>query len=113
MRKIKSFIANHFILILIVGFVGGGGTFSYLKNYDTEVVTVTVTDRERVTSSERSYYLVYTDSETFTVSDTIWHFRYDSSDFYGSLKRGDKIRVKVCGWRVPFMSMYRNMLEVR
>ena len=113
MSKIKGFIAEHFILVLIVGLVLAGGTFGYLKNYDTEVVTVTVTDRERVTTSESSYYLVYTDSETFTVSDTIWHLRYDSSDFYGSLKRGQKIQVQVCGWRVPFLSMYRNMLFIR
>jgi hypothetical protein len=84
---------------------------------DTEIVTVTVTEKERVITgsgdSMSSKYLVFTDTETFQVTDSLFHFRWDSSDFYGRLKEGQKIRVQVCGWRVPFMSMYRNMLEVK
>lgn len=74
--------------------------------------TFTVTDKERVTGDD-SKYLVFTNGEVLCVDDTLVFMRFDSSDLYGSLKIGKTYRGDVVGWRVPFLSWYRNILTAR
>ena len=79
-------------------------------------VTFTVTDKERIVESEgeggtSSKYLIYSDNETFENTDTLWHLKYDSSDLYGKLKKGQTYEADVYGWRVGWMSMYRNIVD--
>ncbi len=80
-------------------------------------VEFTVERRERVTTgsgdSVRSYYLVWSrEGEVFCVTDTWSFFRFDSSDRYGKLDEGKKVKAQVAGWRVPFLSWYRNVVII-
>ncbi len=77
----------------------------------------TVESRERVTSGSgegsRSYYLVWTkEGEVFCVTDSWSFLRFDSSDRYGKLREGAHVTAHVAGWRVPFLSWYRNVLII-
>lgn len=78
--------------------------------------TITVTDKERVVKgggdSVSSKYLVFTETETFENTDCLRRFKFNSSDIHGSLKIGETYHVKVYGWRVPLLSMYRNIVRV-
>lgn len=80
-----------------------------------ETVTVTVTKTERITTgsgdSMSSKYLVFTSGETFENSDCLWYGKFNSSDFQGRLTPGT-YSMKVYGWRIPFLSSYRNIVEV-
>jgi len=80
------------------------------------VVVATVTDKERVTESSggtvNSKYLIFTEKETFSNKDSIIFFKFNSSDIYGKIKKDQIYKLTVCGWRVPFFSMYRNIIEV-
>src|SRR6056297_850388 len=59
-------------------------------------------------------YLVSTESgEIFEIADTIAFLRFDSSNVYFSLEEGQTYTCKVAGWRIPFLSMYRNIIEVK
>jgi hypothetical protein len=78
----------------------------------------TVDRRERVTKgsgdSQRSYYLVWSrEGEVFCVADTWSFFSFDSSDRYGKLREGSQVQASVAGWRVPFLSWYRNVVEIK
>lgn len=73
---------------------------------------MTVTDKERITSSEESKYLVWSTEETFEITDTVLFWRFNSSDLYGSLEIGKKYCMNVAGWRVPILSWYRNIIEI-
>jgi hypothetical protein len=78
----------------------------------------TVDRRERVTKgsgdSQRSYYLVWSrEGEVFCVADTWSFFSFDSSDRYGKLRDGSQVQASVAGWRVPFLSWYRNVVEIK
>jgi hypothetical protein len=82
------------------------------------VITITITHRERVTQqsedSTNSYYLVWSrEGEVFQVKDD-WRFlAWNSSDRYGQLQEGTVAQIKVAGWRVPFLSWYRNIVDVQ
>jgi hypothetical protein len=81
-------------------------------------VTFTVDRRERVTTgsgdSVQSYYLVWSrEGEVFAVVDSWVFWRWDSADRYGKLHEGSQITAKVAGWRVPFLTMYRNVIDVQ
>ena len=106
------------IVIAIVVIVGGGvvgGVCLPILTRDT--VTFTVKDKERVTKgtgdSIKSYYLVYTDSEVFENTDCLVLFKFNSSDVQGQLDKGFTYEADVYGWRIPFFSMYRNIIKVK
>ena len=88
----------------------------FMVNNTSTIVVTTVTDKERVTyqSGEtiESKYLIFTEAETFECTDQFVVGKFNSSDVYGSIKEGQKYKFTVYGVRVPFMSMYRNIVNV-
>ena len=91
---------------------------SVLYSYCTaDIINITVTDKERVVTtngeSVTSKYLVFTETETFENTDSLAYFKWDSSDVQGQLKVGKTYRVKVYGWRIPFLSVYRNIVSIK
>ncbi len=92
---------------------------AYITLYRRSVseVEFTVDHRERVTTgsgdSMRSYYLVWSkEGEVFCVVDSYSFMKFDSSDRYGKLAEGNHVRANVAGWRIPFLSMYRNVIGI-
>ena len=77
-----------------------------------DTVTITVIDKERIQSGEDSRYLVFTESETFKNTDCLVRRKFDSSDLYGRLQVGTTYEAEVYGWRIPFLSAYRNIVRV-
>ena len=81
-----------------------------------ETVTIEVVSKERVTKGTgenmESKYMVFTETEVFENTDVLWFWKWNSSDVQGKLKANDTYNVKVVGWRVPFLSMYRNIIEI-
>jgi hypothetical protein len=102
--------------IIIIGILASVGyTVAYYSSGET--IEVTVTDKERIVESEgdgvTSKYLVFTESEVFENEDALFLGKWNSSDVQGKLKVGETYTVKVIGWRVPFFSMYRNIVEIK
>jgi hypothetical protein len=79
------------------------------------VTNVVVTDKERVTTGSgdtaSSKYLIFTSNEVFENTDSLLLFKFNSSDVYGSIQRGQTCTFEVVGWRVPFLSWYRNIAK--
>ena len=82
-----------------------------------ETVKFTVTDKETTITSHgenvSSKYIVFTENETFENTDLLFEGKFNSSDIQGKLKRGETYTAKVYGWRVPFFSMYRNIVVIK
>ena len=80
----------------------------------SEDITITVVDKERVVDSGGgdSKYLVFTETEVFENTDCLALGKFNSSDVYGQLEIGETYQVQVYGWRIPFLSMYRNIVKV-
>lgn len=97
------------VLVLVVGY-----SFLYYKTKET--VNVTVKTKERISyytnKQFHSKYMVYTETEVFECTDDFFMGKWNSSDVYNQLDAGKSYKVKVIGFRVPFLSMYRNILSV-
>lgn len=76
-----------------------------------DTVRITVTDKVVKRYDESDVYLIFTEDETFKISDELSYLRYDSSDLYGKMKVGKTYDCKVSGWRIHVTSSYRNIIE--
>ena len=87
---------------------------AFYQHGTVDHVDITVKRLERVHSESGGYYLVFTKGgEVFGNKDALFHLKFDSSDIQGRLSEGESYRAKVYGWRVPFFSMYRNIVSIR
>lgn len=97
------------IALLLVGYI-----FLYQSSKDR--ITVLIKDKERITTGSKenisSKYLVYTEGEVFENTDALMFFKWDSSDLQNELDVGGEYKVLVVGWRIPFLSTYRNIIRV-
>jgi len=93
------------------------GVFSKaVVSYTTErTVAVTVTGAERVcnSTSEGSdcRYLVYTDQTTYENTDSLWRWKWNSSDLHGSLEEDASYELTIIGFRLGFLSWYPNVIR--
>ena len=96
------------IPFLIVGFK------AFLAYMTVDEITAKVLDKERIITSggHSSYYLVFTDKETFMNADCWFRLKFNSSDLQGFIQRGKVYKFVVYGFRIPFLSKYRNILKV-
>ena len=76
-------------------------------------VTVTVQDKDRITKTDTSYYLIYTDQGVYENTDCWICFKFASSNLYGDLRIGETYNLKVYGWRIPIVSMYPNIWKIK
>jgi len=110
----KDFIITLIVVVIILIITHAAYIFS------VETTTITVTDKERITESSGSgekmtvdsYYLVYTNVETFKNVDELMFVKVNSSDIQGKLIPNETYQVKVAGWRIPIFSSYRNIIEI-
>jgi len=95
--------------------VAGVGTSIYLALTINYINNVKITGKERIVESAGdnvdSYYLIFTNKETFKNEDSFIHGKFNSSDFQAKMEIDSVYNVKVSGKRIPFLSMYRNILE--
>lgn len=80
-------------------------------NMSVEQVTITVTDKDRATSENGTSHRIYSERETFIVKDSIYYWTFNSADRYRELKRGKTYACKAVGWRIPALSMFRNLIS--
>ena len=95
-------------ILLVTALLG-----SVVMSYTTQkTLVIDVTGKERVVQKSgdtiKSRYLVYTTTETFENTDCFCLFKFNSSDIQGKLDKG-RYRVLVYGYRIPFLSWYRNI----
>ena len=81
------------------------------SNWDIKEHTIEVHHAERVNKRDSSYYLVYTEDETYSVTDSFWWWSWDASDRYSILVKKGKFKVTTYGWRWPFFSSYKNIIK--
>lgn len=77
-------------------------------------VEFVVEDKDRIVDRDgnSSRYLVWAEEgEVFENVDSLLYGKFDSSNLYGKLKVGNKYRCHVSGWRIEFLSWYRNLIS--
>ena len=109
MNKVKGVLSV--FIILVVVFLPVGCSLAYKGS--ARDITIQVDDRERVNSRDSGKYLIFTPDAEYQVSDTILFWEWDSSSKYNKLDPGETYEVTVAGWRVPFLSMYPNIVAIK
>ena len=100
------------ILTLVVLAVVAIGTEPYWT-HGSKVVTVTGVTTKRMNrhGQDQDVYLVFTDDQTFRNTDTLYYFKFNSSDVQGKLIQGGRFRIDYYGFRIPVLSKYRNIIK--
>lgn len=98
------------IVAILIFFVAGAMTH-------VERARVTVLDTEHVCQSSGSgdntsitcKYLIYTETGTYELTDSIMTMRWNTSDIYGRIRPCHVYDIKARGYRVPWISTYPNI----
>ena len=118
-RKERKMVSFSFIFIIVLatliavgGIIGGVSLYTHTSEY-----TITITNKERVYQSEDSKYLVFGEdvngsSLVFENTDSLFYGKWNSSNIQGQFKEGNTYTIKVYGYRIPFLSMYENIIEI-
>ncbi len=105
-----------FIFAVVIALLLATAVYSYHYLNSEQTIQITVQDKERERKGRGNYssskYIVHANDESFEVTDSILFWRWNSTDVYRDLRRGKTYRVRVVGWRKPFLSWYRNILEI-
>ncbi len=95
---------------ILIGFIL---SFKMIVAYSTdEYVVFTLEDKERIVKQSSSKYIIFTDKGTFQNTDTIFYWKWNSSDLYGNMKRGKTYKAHVYGFRFGLFSWYKNIISI-
>ena len=106
----RIFIILFVVLVLAYSFI----ISPLLENSNERIVTATVTDKHP--SPNSGEYLIFckdSSGETlvFRNEDSLIKGKFNSSDFYGQIEVGKTYNFTIVGSRVPFLSMYPNIIS--
>jgi prepilin-type N-terminal cleavage/methylation domain-containing protein len=97
-----------------IGITAGGPALGTFKTSDYQA---TVTDKVTKRSGQyKDKYLVMTKLDdgkikVFENTDNWLRLKFNSSDIQASLEQGKTYDIKACGWRIPFLSWYENIIK--
>ena len=101
------------IALLIVALISISPIIAYSSKAEIEF---TVKSKERIMDgnggSMSSKYLIFTDTEVFENTDSLWYWKWNSSDVYNKIEVGSTYKAEIYGYRIPVLSMYRNILNI-
>lgn len=96
------------ILILILGFI-------FIPIYRGSAQTFTATVEKTVVDDGDTFFVLLiegkSETEIFQNEDSYSFWKFDSNDVLMNIETGQTYEFKVAGWRVHFLSMYRNIIE--
>lgn len=82
--------------------------FGNQQTYTGEVVQSYVKGGEYYVSLKDDDGVVH----AFTVANSWCQLRFDASEDYGRASLGNRVQVRSCGYRVPALGWYPNILDV-
>ena len=107
----KNIIAVFLVIFIIIFSV------KIIEFTSTDTIDVQITDKQSIVVKNGddvdNKYLIFTDKEVFENTDELFKGKWNSSDVQGSLIIGKKYKLEVYGWRIPFLSSYRNITDVK
>lgn len=105
------------IELLVGGFVLGVAIVgSIIPHTMKNTYTVTITDKQVKRSNDSDKYLIYTKTDgktrVFKNTDSLLEGKFNSADVYAELEIGKTYDIETYGYRIPFCSMYENIVDV-
>lgn len=108
---------NKLVIFLVVFGLGSTILYQCGRYLKKETITTKVVDKERVTKSNGeggidSYYIIFTESGTFKLEDEFFYLNFNSSDWYGKIRRDSTYKFEVIGYRIGVLSEYPNIVRM-
>jgi len=103
---------NKITIVAIILIIFGSIVYSVSYHNSVDEVSVTVVDKERINTTKSGKFLIYGQDEVFENTDSYVFLKFTSADLQRDLIVGETYTVKVAGWRIPFLSMFRNIITV-
>lgn len=102
-------------LVVALLFIGGI-SFEVYNLVHKNSVTFTVKDKlAKMDCTEnsgcKSKYLIFTSEGVYEDTDSLFFFKFNSSDLYNKLEEGKTYNCKTYGFRIPFFSRYPNLVN--
>jgi hypothetical protein len=99
------------VVIVIIGVIYSISRYNNKQTTKTKVI-----DKERITTSSgdgnvKSYYLIFTEAGTFKLEDDLIYGNFNSSDWYGQIRRDSTYTFNLIGYRIGFMNEYPNIVS--
>lgn len=118
MNHIKFLAAAFMMVVIMIACVAIPGSLFVSGTFNDHSGKITVTDTERVYDSNSSKYLVFGKNENgqpvvYENTDNILRGKWDSSNLQAALEIGNTYEVQLVGYRIPFLSMYENILSAK
>lgn len=111
-KRESGFTFIQILCIIVIGSILIVFAGSAILPYTTQdTITTKVNEKERVNRSRSSKYLIFTEAEVLENTDNVFIWKFNSSDVYGDIKTNKTYKFTVYGWRIPFLSMYRNIVR--
>jgi hypothetical protein len=103
------------VLFLIV--VAGCISMTYYLMIERLTATIETTYIKKTNSDGPDKFFVVVkkengEQEVFQNTDSLTLAKFNSADINARLKPGEKIKLKVVGFRSPFLSIFRNVVEI-
>jgi len=110
MSRVKVLTIKTIIILALFSFA-----VCFVKHITRHTYNVVVSKTERVSTNDGGRYLVFTDKGVFEITDSICFWQWDSSDKYGKISSmiGKNIEIEVYSLRVPFLSWYQNIVDIK
>jgi len=82
----------------------------------SETIVITVKEKDRITTGSSqdldSKFVIYSNNEVLENTDSWLFLKFNSADLQNEIQPKTQYQAKVVGWRIPFLSSYRNVIEV-
>ncbi len=106
----KEFL-NKIIVIAVIAIIFGtifGVMFNgYLNSQTKEII---VSDKYIKRVNEKDVYLVVDgDKNTYKITDLFLKLKFNSTDIYNQLEKGNRYRIHTTGFRIKILSEYPNI----
>lgn len=108
-------IGGTLAVIVVLLFLVGGAFNVYATFADEHVAHCTVTSKDRSLNSDgKSSARIYTrECGVLANEDSFLRGKFNSADVQGQLEEGKAYDIRVAGLRIPFISEFPNILEVK
>lgn len=112
----KIFVVATIAFVVGVVLAGIGYTIAGYQNENT--YTVTLEEKFTKRHGESDSYMLFTETEggekrVFRNSDALFVGKFDSADLQAGLEEGKKYKFTTIGFRIPFLSAFENVIEVK
>lgn len=111
-KVVESSFLSAVVVILLVLLIGGP-IYTVAEYMHKENYTGKITDKynKRGDKSDK-FYIVLDNKKVIENTDLIFKGRFNSADVQGTLRVGEKVKVKTIGFRIPIISSYPKMYEI-